>query len=231
MLFPACPLLALGLEFDALATFDAILQRPRPLKRGQALMRQGEPFESLFVVRSGSFKQTVAEPGRRDQVTHFYLPGEVVGLDDIGEASCFGNVVALESAFVCELPFPHLEGLVEGLPALRGELYRCLSREMRRDQRMLCLLSGRTADQRLASFLLGLSERFRSRGCSPYRFHLSMSRSDIASYLGLVLETVSRTLARFQQQGMLSVSGRELAIHDHEALGAVALASAPMMTA
>ncbi|WP_445158201.1 fumarate/nitrate reduction transcriptional regulator Fnr [Halomonas sp. E14] len=214
--------LPLGLALDALSSFDAIIQHPRPLKRGAALVRQGDTFTSLYVVRSGSLKQTVALEGQRDQVTHFYLPGELVGLDAIGEAHCYGSVVALESAFVCELPFTRLEDLAERVPELRGQLYRCMSRELRNDQRMMCLLSGRTADQRLASFLLGLSERFRTRGYSPYCFHLSMSRSDIGSYLGLALETVSRVLARFQEQGMLTVTGRELTVHDFEALVALA---------
>ncbi|MCE8034265.1 fumarate/nitrate reduction transcriptional regulator Fnr [Billgrantia tianxiuensis] len=214
--------LPLGLERDALQSFDAILQLPRPLKRGETLVRQGDPFTSLYVVRSGSLKQSLVQGGRRGQVLNFYLAGEIVGLDGIGEQRYHSSVVALEATFVCKLPFTRLEDLAERVPGLRGQLYRCMSRELRNDQRMLCLLSGRTAEQRLASFLIGLSERFRSRGCSPYRFHLSMSRSDIASYLGLVLETVSRTLARFQEQGMLSVSGRELVIHDHEALSMLA---------
>lgn len=214
--------LPLGLEVEALASFDAIIEHPRPLKRGQALMRQGQRFESLYVVRSGSLKQVVAQPGQRDQVTHFHLPGEVVGLDGIAESLCYGSVLALESTFVCELPFHRLDELAEQVPELRGELYRCMSRELRNDQRMMCLLSGRTADQRLASFVLGLSERFRARGCSPHCFHLSMSRSDIASYLGLALETVSRVLARFQEQGLVTVTGRELGIHDPAALAGLA---------
>ncbi|MBA2779171.1 fumarate/nitrate reduction transcriptional regulator Fnr [Billgrantia kenyensis] len=214
--------LPLGLELDALHSFEAIIQVPQALKRGQALVRQGEPFENLYVVRSGSLKQSVAQPGQRDQVTHFYLPGEVVGLDAIGEAECHGSVVALESAFVCELPFTRLEDLAEQLPELRGQLYRCMSRELRRDQRMMCLLSGRTADQRLASFLLGLSERFRARGFSPFCFRLSMSRSDIANYLGLALETVSRVLARFQEQGTIAVAGREMTLLDIESLEGLA---------
>ena len=214
--------LPLGLELQALASFDAIIEHPRPLKRGQALVRQGQCFASLYVVRSGSLKQVVEQPGQRDQVTHFHLPGELVGLDGIGESCYYGSVVALEATFVCELPFERLDELAEQVPALRGELYRCMSRELRNDQRMMCLLSGRTADQRLASFVLGLSERFRARGCSPYCFYLSMSRSDIGSYLGLALETVSRVITRFQEQGLVSVEGRELCIEDHPALVALA---------
>ncbi|PMR72993.1 fumarate/nitrate reduction transcriptional regulator Fnr [Billgrantia endophytica] len=214
--------LPLGLELNELESFDAILQRPRPLKRGEALVRQGGSFESLYAVRSGSLKQTVAQEGQRDQITHFYLPGELVGLDGIGESRCYGSVVALETTFVCELPFTRLEDLAEHSPTLRSQLYRCMSRELRNDQRMMCLLSGRTADQRLASFLLGLSNRFRARGFSPARFHLSMSRSDIGSYLGLALETVSRVLARFQAQGLVSVEGREMTLVDRDALLALA---------
>ncbi|WP_254275419.1 helix-turn-helix domain-containing protein [Halomonas sp. 3H] len=211
-----------SLPLEELEAFDAIIDRPRPLKRGEALVRQGESFTSLFVVRSGSLKQVIDVDGRYDQVVHFYLPSETVGLDAIGEARCPATVLALERTFVCELPFAPLERLATRLPSLRGALYRCMGRELRGDQRQVCLLSGRTAEQRLAGFLLGLSERFHARGCSRYRFHLAMSRADIGSHLGLALETVSRVMGRFQRQGLVAMAGREVTLRSLEGLTAIA---------
>ena len=211
-----------GLSQVALEAFDEIIVQPRPLKRGQALVRQGQPFRSLYLVRTGSLKQVIRLPGRQDeQVIHFYLPSEAVGLEAIGEESCSASVVALETTFVCELPFEQLESLAVEHDALRAELMRCMSRELRGDQRQVCLLSGRTAEQRLAGFLLGLSRRFHARGYSRYRFQLTMSRADIGSHLGLALETVSRVMGRFQRQGLVKVSGRELTVRSLEGLEAL----------
>ncbi|PRY72725.1 helix-turn-helix domain-containing protein [Halomonas ventosae] len=214
--------LPLGLAAGDLEQFDAIIRRPRPLKRGASLVRQGEPFTSLYVVRSGSFKQVVADAGYREHVTHFLLPSEVAGLDAVGEAIHPTSVVALESSFVCELPFGSLEALGDRLPALRGALYRCMSQELHRDQHLHCLLAFATAERRLASFLLDMSERHAARGYSPYGFQLAMSRSDIGSFLGLALETVSRLMSRFQRHGLLELGGREVSLLDLSALEALA---------
>ncbi len=218
-LHSAC--LTRNLPLEELESFDGILERPRPLQRGEALVRQGQDFTSLFVVRSGSLKQVIDVNGHFDQVVHFYLPSETVGLDAIGEDRCPATVVALERTFVCELPFAHLETLATRLPSLRSALYRCMSSELRDDQRQVCLLSGRTAEQRLAGFLLGLSARFHARGNSRYRFHLPMSRTDIGSHLGLALETVSRVMGRFQRQGLVMIEGKELILRSVEGLIAI----------
>ncbi len=211
-----------GLSQGALEAFDEMIVQPRPLKRGQELVRQGQPFHSLYLVRTGSLKQVIRLPGRQDeQVIHFYLPSEAVGLEAIGEENCPASVVALETTFVCELPFEQLESLAVQHHALRTELMRYMSRELRGDQRQVCLLSGRTAEQRLAGFLLGLSQRFHTRGYSRYRFRLTMSRADIGSHLGLALETVSRVMGRFQRQGLVKVSGRELILRSLEGLEAL----------
>ncbi len=210
--------LAMGLEGEQLAGFDALLKRPRPLKRGEALVHQGDRFSNLYAVRTGSLKQVQVHGDARDQVTHFYLPGELVGLDGIGSGECAGNVVALESTYVCELPFLQLEALMQDSHTLQHRLFRSMGEELRDHQRMMCLLSGRTADQRMASFLLGLSERFRLRGYSPACFYLSMSRGDIGSYLGLAIETVSRVLGRFQMRKLISIKGREVSLEAMESL-------------
>ncbi|XGA80615.1 fumarate/nitrate reduction transcriptional regulator Fnr [Halomonas sp. CH40] len=206
--------LPLALELDDMGQFDAIIRRRAPLKKGEPLFRQGDRFTSVFAVRSGSLKQLTTEGSGTDQLTNFYLPSELVGLDGIDERHYPGSVVALETTTVCEIPFDRLDLLSEELPELRGQLYRSMSKELRDDRRMMRLLSRKTADQRLATFLVTLSERFRRRGYSPYSFRLSMARADIGNYLGLAVETVSRILSRFQSQGVVAVSGREVNILD-----------------
>ncbi|GHE20763.1 fumarate/nitrate reduction transcriptional regulator Fnr [Halomonas urumqiensis] len=213
--------LPLALEVQDMQQFDAIIRRRAPLKKGEALFRQNSPFNSVYAVRSGSLKQVTTE-GSEDQLTNFYLPSELVGLDGIDSDRYPGAVIALETTTVCEIPFDRLDALSESLPELRTQLYRSMSKELRDDRRMMRLLSRKTADQRLASFFIGLSERFRRRGYSPFSFRLSMPRADIGNYLGLAVETVSRILGRFQNQGLIAVSGREVNILDMDGLVHVA---------
>ncbi|WP_447895194.1 fumarate/nitrate reduction transcriptional regulator Fnr [Vreelandella sp. GE22] len=206
--------LPLALQLEDVSQFDAIIRRRAPLKKGEALFHQGERFSSVYAVRSGSLKQVTSEGNGDDQLTNFYLPSELVGLDGIDEELYPGSAIALETTTVCEIPFQHLDKLSEELPELRGQLYRSMSKELRDDRRMMRLLSRKTADQRLATFLTTLSDRFRRRGYSPYSFRLSMARADIGNYLGLAVETVSRILSRLQQQQVVAVSGREVNILD-----------------
>ncbi len=214
--------LPLSLELKDMDQFDAIIRRRTPMKKGETLFRQGAPFTSVYAVRSGSLKQASTEGSGDDQLTNFYLPSELVGLDGIDEKHYAGTVIALETTTVCEIPFDRLDALSEELPELRAQLYRSMSKEMRDDRRMMRLLSRKTADQRLATFFTSLSDRFRRRGYSPYSFRLSMSRADIGNYLGLAVETVSRILGRFQSQGLVAVSGREVHILDLASLALVA---------
>ncbi|MCK2182475.1 fumarate/nitrate reduction transcriptional regulator Fnr [Halomonas getboli] len=209
--------LPVALELDDMASFETIIRRRAPLKKGEPLLRQGSPFVGVYAVRSGSLKQVTTEGGD-DQLTHFYLPSELIGLDGLDEGVYPGQVVALETSTVCEIPFDSLDALSERMPMLRNQLYRSMSKEMREDLRMIRLLSHKNADQRLATFFVNFSDRFRRRGYSPYSFRLSMTRADIGNYLGLAVETISRVLTRFQQQGLIRVSGREIHILDLPAL-------------
>lgn len=205
-----------GLPLEEIGELNEITRPLAALKKREPLLLQGMPFTSLFVVRSGSLKQvTMTDYGER-MVTAFFLPGELVGLDAIAEKSYPGNVVALETTAVCELPFDHLDRLGLRLPELRRRFYASLSREVHNERLMLRLMLRRTADVRLACFFVAMSERLRRRGCSPYRFHLAMSRGDIGDYLGLTEETVSRALSRYQQQELLAIQGRDFHILDLE---------------
>lgn len=206
-----------SLPLEEIGELNEIANPLAALKKREPLLLQGMPFTSLFVVRSGSLKQvTITDYGER-MVTAFFLPGEMVGLDGIAE-SYPGNVVALETTAVCELPFERLDKLGIRLPELRRRFYRNLSREVHNERLMLRLMLRRTAEVRLACFFVAMSERFRRRGYSSIRFNLAMSRGDIGDYLGLTEETVSRALSRFQRQELLTINGRDFHILDLERL-------------
>lgn len=210
--------LPMTFTLDKFDQFNAITKRLAPLRKRDRLFLQGMPFKSVFIIRSGSLKQVTTTDSDEEQITRFFLPSEMVGLDGLGEQRYPGSAIALETTTVCEVPFDRLDALSAQLPELRGYLYRSMSQEMHHERLMMRLLLRRTSDVRLASFFVGMSTRFRRRGYSPYCFRLAMSRSDIGNYLGLAVETVSRLLGRFQQLGLLVAQGREFRILDLDAL-------------
>ncbi|QEM82068.1 helix-turn-helix domain-containing protein [Halomonas binhaiensis] len=210
--------LPLGLGEQDIAQFDGIIRNRITLKKGDVLIRQNSAFSSIYVVRSGSLKQVISDSHSCGKISHFYLPSELVGLDGIGREDYPGMVIALETSSVCELPFNRLDDLITYFPALRSQLYHAMSDELAGDHRMHCMYTQKDADQRLASFFLDLSRRFRCLGYSPYRFRLPMARSEVGSYLDMAVATVSRVLKRFQQQKMVTVSGRDIHIQDLNAM-------------
>lgn len=210
------------LTLKEIERFESLTRQWPPLHKRQTLLHQESPFSSLFVVRSGSLKQTSRCPSGEDQITHFFLPGELVGLDAIGTFHYPGTVTALETTTVCEIPFHHLEGQNDSVIELRDHLFQVMSRELHHERMLVRLLLRRTSDVRLASFFVAMSARFQRRGYSPHCFRLAMSRADIGSYLGLAVETVSRLLGRFQQQGLMTTRGREFEILDTDGLNRLA---------
>lgn len=215
-LSPIClPLAVAPAQLDQL---DHIIQRGRPLKRGEHLFRAADDFHSVYAVRSGALKTYVLSDEGEEQVTGFYLPGEILGMDGISTARHLSNAKALETATVCEIPFHRLEDLSQKIPTLQHHFFGLMSKEIRADRELHMLLSKKSADDRVASLLLSLAARQQRRGLSNKRFRLPMSRYDIANYLGLAVETVSRIFTRFQQQKMLWVDGREVEILDRPAL-------------
>ena len=183
--------LPLGLHSQDLELLDKIIKRSQTYKRGQSLFAEESEFTSLYVVRSGSFKTTISASNGREQVTGFYFPGEFIGLDAIHQKSYQSNAKALESSSVCELPFDNLQELGKEMPQLQVQLLTRLSKELAGDKGLMLLLGKKTADEKLATYLLSLSKRFSERGFSSTEFRLSMSRGDIANHLGLAVETVS----------------------------------------
>lgn len=193
---------------------ERLIVHSRPLQRGDYLYRAGELPQSLFAVRAGALKTYLLDNDGNDQITGFHLPGELVGLDALGRDHHPGFAVALETTSLCQLPLSRLETLDTQLPHLRSELLRIMSRSLHAEHRLLHL-NHRSAEERLAGFLIELGERFGRHGLSRHSFMLPMSRCDIANYLGLTSETVSRLLARYRQRGWLSIEGREVHLNSN----------------
>ena len=217
--------LPMGLSESEVGELEQVIERRQVLKAGERLFHQGQPFRHLYMVRSGAVKTLVVDADGEERITGFHLPGELLGLDAIADECHTCMAQALETSSVCHVPFTDLEGLARLLPSLQHHLLRLMSREIQRDQQALVLLGTATAEQRLAAFLLNISCRYRQQGLSPHLFHLSMARRDMANYLGLALETVSRAMSRFQQLGVISSAGREVTINDGAALRALAFAN------
>jgi CRP/FNR family transcriptional regulator len=224
-LAPLC--LPLSLDLDDMDALDDIVKRGRPLKKGELLFRQGEPFGSVYAVRSGALKTFSLSDSGEEQITGFHLPSELVGLSGVDSEIYPVSAQAQETTSVCEIPFERLDELSAQLPQLRRQLMRVMSREIRDDQQMMLLLSKKTADERIATFLVNLSARFSARGYSASQFRLSMSRNEMGNYLGLAVETVSRVFTRFQGAGLIEADGKEIHILDPVQLCALAGGSMP----
>lgn len=214
--------LPLSLNMEDMDALDQIVKRGRPLKKGEFLFRQGDTFDSVFAVRSGALKTFSLSDTGEEQITGFHLPSELVGLSGMDTETYPVSAQSLETTSVCEIPFERLDELSVQLPQLRRQLMRVMSREIRDDQQMMMLLSKKTADERIATFLVNLSARFRARGFSANQFRLSMSRNEIGNYLGLAVETVSRVFTRFQQNQLLEAEGKSVHILDPIELCALA---------
>jgi CRP/FNR family transcriptional regulator len=210
-----------GLPEDALRRVEQVVYARRRIKRGEALFNAGDEFQSVYAVRTGFFKTAVIEDDGREQVTGFYMGGELLGMDGIGSGRYHGNAIALEDCEVCVLPFSLVEELGREMPAIQRNLHAVLSREIVRDHGVMMLLGSTRAEERLAAFLLNLSRRFTQRGYSPSDFHLRMTREEIGSYLGLKLETVSRLFSRFSDDALIEVQQKHVRILDNAGLRAV----------
>lgn len=202
--------LPMGLDPQDVERLDGIIKRNRPYQRGDHLFHENDPFHSLRVITSGSVKTYKSHEDGVVQVLGFHLPGELIGLDAIQNEHHSCAAVALETTAVCDIPFEQLEQLSSTIPSLQHQLYRLLSKEIGEDSEMLTLLGKKSAEERLATFLLSFSERFKARGFSPSDFFLSMSRHEIGNYLGLAVETVSRLFTRFQEEGLLQVERKHV---------------------
>ena len=204
--------LPMGLESGDLDRLDNVIKRSQSINKNNFLFRLGEPLKSVFAIRSGSFKTYLTNPDGTEQIVGFSLPGELLGMDAISENKHSCTAKALETASVCEIPFERLESLARDIPNLQHQLLRLMSKEIQQDQNLMLLLAQMPAETRLASFLLGMSERLNKRGYAANEFNLSMSRGDIANLLGMAVETISRLLSHFQEDGLLKVERKHITI-------------------
>jgi CRP/FNR family transcriptional regulator len=218
--------LPVGMSSEQLERLDAIVATRRAVARGHALFRAGESFQALFAVRAGFFKTSVSSEDGRDQVTGFQMAGELLGLDGIGTDTHTCDAIALEDSQVCVIPYHQLEDLSRELSDLQRQFHRIMSREIVRDHGVMLLLGSMRAEERLAAFLLNLTQRLRTRGFSASSLVLRMTREEIGSYLGLKLETVSRAFSKFQEDGILEVKQRQIRVLNADALQAMVNGSA-----
>ncbi len=209
-----------GIAEGDMAQIEELARNKRTFRRGDYLFHSGSPLRSLYAIRTGFFKTQVLRANGLEQVTGFQMAGEIIGMDAISTDTHTCNAVALEDSEVCELPFGKLEELGRKLPMLQRHLHRVMSSEIVRDHSIMLLLGSMRAEERLAAFLLNLSQRFAARGYSPSAFHLRMTRQEIGNYLGMKLETVSRTLSQFQEAGLISVRNKAVEILDAKNLRA-----------
>lgn len=210
--------LPVSLQQDEVEKLDNIVEKSRPLHKGDLLFRQGEPLKSIYALRAGSVKTFTVTHDGEEQINGFYFPGELVGLAGIDEGVYPMSAKMMETTTVCEIPYDRLDELLGQMPELRRSMMRTMGREIRDDQQMMMLLSRKTAEQRIATFLLKISSRYQARGYSATQFRLSMSRNEIGNYLGLAVETVSRIFTRFASSGMVRVEGKEIELLDLAAL-------------
>lgn len=211
--------LASGYGKPELSALHCLVEHVGPFRAGENVFRTRDPFRAIFAVRSGTLKTVVVNREGHEQVLGFYLPGEVVGLNAIYPEYYPCDAVALETAHFCRFSFPAMSALATRVPGVQQHLFRMLSKELG----AASLLAGdHSADERMAAFIVDLSNRYAARGFSATRFRLSMSRGDIANYLRLASETVSRVLGRFRDQELLRIEGRDLEIQDAEGLNDLA---------
>lgn len=203
-----------GLCATDLQRIEKIVYLRRRIKRGETLFNAGEPFNSIYAIRAGFFKTSVIDNDGREQVMGFFMGGELLGMDGVGSGRYNGSAIALEDSEVCVMPFSLIEDLSSHVRGLQRNLHSVLAREIVRDHGVMMLLGSMCAEERLAAFLLNLSQRFTARGYSPSDFILRMTREEIGSYLGLKLETVSRAFSRFQDAGLVAVQQKHIRVTD-----------------
>lgn len=211
----------MGLSGDDLGKLDELVAQRRRIKRGTPLFSNGDKFTAFYAIRTGFFKTRVATEDGRDQVTGFQMAGEIMGLDGIVGDRHTCDAIALEDAEVCVMPYERIEDLSREVPALQTHVHKIMSREIVREHGVMLLLGSMRAEERLAAFLLNLVQRLHARGFSSSELVLRMTREEIGSYLGLKLETVSRTFSKFADDGIVDVKQRHVRILDTDALHAI----------
>ncbi|MEZ2350950.1 helix-turn-helix domain-containing protein [Caballeronia sp. RCC_10] len=211
-----------GLCARDVTKLEHIISVTRKIRRGDALFRTGDTFDSLYAVRSGSLKTVVTNDGSRDggreRMTGLLLAGDALGLDGIGDGRHTCDAVALEDSSVCVVPYALFERMCRETDSLQRRMHRMMSQAINREAEHVVRLGLLRADERVARLLLDMSARLARRGYATAEFTMRMTRDDIGSYLGMTLETVSRTLSRFDKLGLIEAQGKSIRIRDFDGL-------------
>ena len=207
-----------GVPAEDLERIENIVFARRRMKRGEHLFNAGDPFRSVYAIRSGFFKTSLVDSEGRDQVTGFFMGGELIGMDGLGSGRYKNRAIALEDSDVCVMPYSLIEEIALEVPSLQRRLHTLLAREIGRGHGVMLLLGSMSAEERLATFLINLSRRLLHRGYSGSNFVLRMTRDEIGSYLGLKLETVSRLFSAFQKSGLIGIQQKQVSIIDIKGL-------------
>ncbi len=204
--------LPVALQEDDIIKLDEIVKRGRILQKNEHLYRSQDGFRSVFAIRSGYIKTYRITEDGEEQITGFYFPGEIVGLDGIGKNHYINNAKTLDSTAICEIPFDSFQELTMQLPQLQTHFFQLMSQEITADQQLITLLSKKTAEQRVATFLLTVSSRNARRQLSANHFILPMSRTDMGNFLGLTVETVSRIMSKFAKNDIIILNNKDVEI-------------------
>jgi CRP/FNR family transcriptional regulator len=210
-----------GMNDEDLSSLDTVVDQPKPIHKNDFLYHDGDKTLAIYAVRSGCVKTMTESANGDEQIVGFHLPGELLGLDGFADGTHTCNALALETSSVCELPLDQLESLCHRLPGLQKQMRRIMGKEVNNDHKLLLLLGKMTAEERLASFLLSLSARMEERHWKENEFNLTMPRQDIANYLGMAVETVSRLFANFQSEKIIDIDRRHITILDMPRLKAI----------
>lgn len=207
-----------GMLQEDMSKLDSVVEQRKPLHKNDHLYHESDPSHEIYAVRSGSIKTVVESPNGDEQIVGFHLPGELLGFDGFMDETHKCSAIALETTSVCVMPMSKLESLCMSLPALQQQMKRIMGKEVTEEHKMLLMLGKMSAEEKIATFLLSISRRMEERHWKATEFMLSMPRQDIANYLGLAVETVSRLFAHYQEEGVIQVDRRRISILDIECL-------------
>jgi CRP/FNR family transcriptional regulator len=214
--------LPLGMSRNEVGKLDELIKERIRVPKGAALFRLGDKVDAVYGIRSGSIKTQLEDAGGQLQITGFMLPGEILGMDGLQDHQHRSHAIALEDSEVCVIRVEEMDRLSLHLPVLQQRFRRLMSKEITRAHQQVMSLGALRSEQRLAAFLLALSQRLAGLGYSSTDFLLRMSREEIGNYLGLTLETVSRLFSRFAREGLIRVQQREIHVIDMHGLRALA---------
>ncbi len=210
-----------GLQATDLKKLEVVVKGSHPIEKGKHLYRTDDIFESFYAIRSGSVKVYVINESGEEQIIGFYFPGEIIGFDGIEHHKHLTSAVALETTTFCSLPYDNINDICMQIPDLQNQMFRLLSREISNENQLLLTINKRSAEERIASFLISLSSRFKKLGYSAKEYNLPMSRQEIGNYLGLTIETVSRLFSKFQRNGLVTINRKSIRLENLPAIHAI----------